>query len=153
RLLARLLGYWALFNTNQGLAVRAIQDIDPACAAGFGNALARLTIDHRVKEHHRAGGIVVPDVVVHLLEVPGVSTGLGMHRHDRGAEEVVALTRRPVVIWPAVASGEVDEPEFRIKGWRVPDRRSTTRGMVCARWPGVTANLARPWQRIRSPQD
>src|SRR5262249_12494052 len=35
----------------------------------------------------------------------------------------------------------------------VPDRRSTTRGMVRARWPGVAANLARPWQRIRPPQD
>src|SRR5262249_24027155 len=75
RLLPWLLWHWTLLDAKQGLAVGAVQEIHPARAADFGEALARLPIDHCVKEHHRTRGIIVPDVVMHLLEMPGVGPG------------------------------------------------------------------------------
>src|SRR5262249_33791878 len=123
----------------------------PARVAGFGNALTPLAIYYRVEEHHRAGGIVVPDVVVNLLEVPDILAGLGPQGHHRGAEQVIALAHRPVVIWSAVACREVDQPEFRLEGWSVPDRRAATHRLVDRR-PSIAAELARIWQSIPAPQ-
>src|SRR5439155_12233019 len=70
RLLSRLLRHRALFDPDQGLAVRAVQDVHPAGAAGFGDSLARLAVDDGVEDDERARGIVIPDVVMDLLEVP-----------------------------------------------------------------------------------
>src|SRR5262249_60642540 len=133
--------------------IRAVENVHPARMASFGNTLARLAIDDRVEKHHRARGIVVPDVVVHLLEVPDVLAGLGLQGHHRGAEQVIALAHRPVMIWSTVACREVDQPEFRIEGWCVPDRRPATHRMVSAGRPGITAELAGLRQGIRPPQE
>src|SRR5262245_18317083 len=57
------------------------------------------------------------------------------------------------MIWSTVACREVDQPEFRIEGWCVPDRRPATHRMVSAGRPGITAELAGRWQGIRPPQD
>ena len=153
RLLARLLGHRALLDANQRLTVRAVEDIQPACMAGFGDALARLAIDHRVEEDHRARGIIVPEIMVYLLEVPDVLAGLGLQGDHRGTEQVVTLAHRPVMIRTTVARDEVDEPEFRIEGGRVPYRRPTAHRVIGAGRPGVTAKLARSRHRKPSPQN
>src|SRR4029077_14425940 len=131
----------------------AVENVDPARVAGFGNALTRPAIDHRIEEHDRAGGIVVPDVVVHLLEVPDILAGLGLQGHHRGAEQVIARAHRTVMIWRTIACREVDEPEFRIGGGCVPDWCPAPHRMVGAGRPGVTAELAGPRQGIRPPKD
>jgi len=86
RLLPRLLRHRALLDTDQRFAVGAVEDVHPTGAAGFGKRLARLAVDDRIEQHDWARRIVVPDVVVHLLEMPSIRAGLGVHREDRGAE-------------------------------------------------------------------
>ena len=122
-LLPRLLRHRTLLDADQRLAVGAVEDVDPAGTASLGDALARLAVDHRVEQDDRARRIVVPDVVVHLLVVPGIGAGLGVDREDRGAEQIVAFAHRSVVIRPAIADGKVDEAELRIERRGVPDRR------------------------------
>src|SRR5207245_5243548 len=95
-LLAWLLGRRAFLDANQGLAIRAVEDVHPPCVAGFGNALTRLAIDHRVEEDHRARGIIVPDVVVHLLEVPDGFDGLCAYGPTRGRGHDGSLAYRDV---------------------------------------------------------
>src|SRR5437667_297910 len=143
----------AHLGADRRLAVRAIQDVDPAGPAGLGDALARLAVDHGIEEHDRAGRVVVPDVVVDLLEVPDVLAGLRLQRDHRRAEQVVALAHRAVVIRPAVAGREVEEAELRIERGRVPDRGAAAHRMVGAGRPGLAATLPRPGQRVPAPLD
>src|SRR5439155_13776560 len=65
---------------------------------------------------------------------------------------VVTLTHRSVVIRPAVAGHEVDEPEVRIEGGGIPDRRPATLRVIGPRRPGVAPELAGPRQREPAPQ-
>src|SRR4051794_32749475 len=67
RLLPRLLRDRALLNADQRFAVGAVEDVYPPGATRLGYSLPRLAIDHGIKEHDRAGGIIVPNVVMHLL--------------------------------------------------------------------------------------
>src|SRR5205085_253498 len=115
--------------------------------------LARLAIDDGVEEQGRARRVVVPDVVVNFLEMPGVFAGLSVQGDDGSAEEVVAFAHRAVVIRSAIADREVDEPELRIERRRVPDRRAAMQIMVSAGRPCVATYLGRRRKRIPPPQD
>ena len=57
------------------------------------------------------------------------------------------------MIRSAVARHEVDESELRVQGGRVPHRRPTAHRMIGVGRPGVTAEFARSWHRIPSPQN
>src|SRR6267143_1809771 len=153
RLLPRLLRHRPLLDADQRCAVRAIQDVDPAGPARFGDALAGPAVDHGIEEHDRTGRVVVPDVVMDLLEVPHVLAGLRLQRDHRRAVQVVAFPHRPVVIGPAVAGREVEEAELRIERGRVPDRGAAAHRMVRAGGPGLAATLPRPGQRVPAPLD
>src|SRR5262249_27386614 len=109
-LLARLLRNRTLLDPDQRFAVWAIANVGPSGTAGFGDTLARFAVDHRVEQNNRTGGVIVPDVVVHLLEVPDVFAGLRLQGDDRGAEQVVALAHRAVIVGAAIADREVNEP-------------------------------------------
>src|SRR5678815_4679007 len=73
------------------LAVRAVEDEEPAVAACLRQQLARLAVDRTVEEHGRLRGIPVVRVVRRRLEVPDQLSGVGIERDDRLGEQVVAL--------------------------------------------------------------
>src|SRR5262249_48804123 len=152
-LLPRLLGHRALLDADQRLSIGAVEDVDPAGSPGFGDALARHAVDDGVEQHDRACRVIVPNVVMYLLEMPDILAGLGLERHQRRAEQVVALTHRSVIIRSAIADREVDKAELGIERWRVPDRGATAHRMVGARRPGVAPDLAGTRQRVPPPQD
>src|SRR5207245_10855106 len=60
-------------------------------------ALARLAVDDRVEENDRARRIVVPDVVVHLLEVDRKSTRLNSS-HGSISYAVFCLKKKKVYV-------------------------------------------------------
>src|SRR5262249_44645517 len=152
-LLPRLLRHWALLDADQRFAVGAVHDIDPAGATGLGRGLARLAVDDGVEQKNRARRVVVPNVVVHLLEVPGIGAGLGVDREERGAKKIVPFAHRSVVVGPAIADREVDQTELRIERRGVPDRCAAASVMCGANRPGVAAWLAWCWQGVGTPQD
>src|ERR1700730_7526294 len=142
--LPRLLRHRPLLDADQRLAAGPGKNVNPAGAARLRGPPSRLAVDHGVEEDHRARSVVVPNVVMHLLEVPGVLSGLGLQRDDRGAEQIVSFAHRTVVIRPAIADGKIDKPELRIERRRVPDRATPAAEMIGAGRPGVGADLSRP---------
>src|SRR5262249_22208594 len=153
RLLPWFLGNWTLFDPDQRFSVGAIENVDPTGAAGLGNPLSRLAIDHRVEQDHRAPCIVVPNVVMDFLEVPHIFASLGLQCATRSTEGIVAFARRAAVIRPAITDGEVHQPELWIERRRVPDRGPTADRIIGAGRPSIAADLARAGQGIPSPQD
>ncbi len=150
-LLALVLRHRLLLDRQQRLAGLAVEQVEPAGLARLGEALALLAVDLDVEQHDRARRVVVPDVVVHLLEVPAVLAGLRVERHDRRGEEVVALAPRAVQVGGGVAGREVDQPELRVDGRRLPHRRAPVRPRVVVLRPGVVPDLARPGDRVEHP--
>src|SRR5262249_2987065 len=104
--------------------------------------------------------VVVPDIVVHFLEVPAIDARLRVESDDGSSEQVVAGADRSVVIRSGVACTEVDHAEVRVDGWRVPDPGAAVRrDFRCVRvsisWQrsGVAADIA--WSRngVKAPHD
>ena len=61
---------------TSGLPGLPIEDVGPAGLADFGDRLARAAADVHVHQDDGIGRVVVPDVVMHLLEVPAIFSGL-----------------------------------------------------------------------------
>ena len=122
RLLARhfALQHRRLRHRPDRLAGHAIEDVDPALLRRRGDDLARLAVDRDVEKVRRHRRVVVPDVVVHELEVPLPHAGLHVDRDDAVREQVVARTMAAVFVAEAFADGDVDETEFRIGAVRRP---------------------------------
>ncbi len=147
---ARLLLDRSLVDADQRLSVGAIENVDPACLARLRDALAHLAFVHLLEQDHRARAVEIPQVVVHLLEVPGIFA-FERHRHDRGAEQIIARTigadANGLRSW--LAGREIDEAEIRIDRRCLPNIGATLFpgvgfdgiGIVGLR-PGVGAELA-----------
>ena len=82
--------------------VRSRMYMKPGLAGMHQDFPQRSAIAH-VGEHRRGRAVVVPDVVVHFLEVPLVRAGLQIERDDRYGEQVVAAARGAVVVGTGVA--------------------------------------------------
>ena len=96
-----------------------------------------------VEQHDGIRRVVVPDVVMHLLEVPAVFAGLRLDRDDRRGVQVVAGANGAVVVGARIAGREVDEPELGIDGRRLPHRRAAV--LPRRRCPAATSRgRARP---------
>ena len=112
---ARLLLDRLLLNADQGFSVAAIENVDPTGLASLGDALAQSSIVDLIEQHHRARAVEIPQVMMHLLEMPGV-TAVEVQRHDRGAEQIVAGTVGADAdgVRTRLAGAEIDKPEIRI---------------------------------------
>jgi hypothetical protein len=76
-MIAWLLRDRLFLDADQGFAGGAVQDVDPAGSTGFSDALAGLSVDHRVKQNNRACGVIIPHVVMHFLKVPRDCPNIG----------------------------------------------------------------------------
>src|SRR5262249_47033995 len=105
---------------EERLAVGAIENEEMRRLAAIVDRLARLAVDHDVREQRRQHVIHVPDVLVNGLEMPLVGTGLEIERYERVCEEIQSRTSRGVLsaailcAAPGVVDGDVDHAEFRI---------------------------------------
>jgi hypothetical protein len=71
-----------LLDADERLPGRAVEHIDPAGLAGLGDASARYTIVGLIEQDHRARRIEIPQIMMHLLEVPRIGA-IEMQRYDR----------------------------------------------------------------------
>ncbi len=138
-------------NSQQGLSVDPIQDIDPAGLPCVGSRLAHHSIDLQVKQNHWIGGVIVPEIMVDFLEVPSIFSGRDLDGQDGGGEEVVTGPDAPVEIWTRIAGREVEQPQFRIYGRCVPDRRPALFPRLRVLGPAVMTHLARTGYGVKSP--
>ena len=94
-----------------------------------------------IREHRRRRAVVVPDVVVHFLEVPLVRAGLEIERDDRHREQIVAAPRGSVVVGTGITNRHVDQSELRVDGRMRPDGTATVLPRVP--FPRLVAELSR----------
>ena len=151
----RLLWHGPLLDADERFAVRPVENVDPAGLAGFGDGLAVLAADLDVEQHYRVGGVVVPDIVMHLLEMPAVFAGMDIQREHRRGEQVVSGAHVAREIGAGVARGEIHQAKFRVHGRRLPDRAAAIQVDLAVRVaglrPGFAAELARTGHRIEGP--
>ena len=102
-----------------GLAGLAVQDIEPTVLVGLREGLDRLAVDDHVEQDRLLAVVVVPDVVVHLLVVPGELSRLEIQRDDRVGEQVGAGPLRAVA--EGVPDRGVEQAELGVDGRRLPD--------------------------------
>ena len=152
RLLPRFLRHRLLVDADQRFAGLAIEDIRPAGLADFSERTPRATVDRHVEQHDGIDRVVVPDIVMHLLEVPPVSPGLQLDRHDRRGKQVVTGAEGAVVVGSGVAGRKIEQPERRIDGWRLPDGGPAVLPGVVVLRPGVVTCLTRARDCVERPE-
>src|SRR3954469_12351831 len=152
RVLRRVLRELLLIDTDQRLAVRAVEDVHPAGLAGLSEAVPQLTLVVDVEEHDRVrSGVVVPDVVVDLLVVPLVRPGRRVQRHDRLREELLARATDVAVVRDRVADAHVHRVQGRVDGELRPDRAAARVGAMLR--PGLRSDLAPRRDDVERPLD
>ena len=98
----------------------------------------------------RRAGIVIPDVVVHHLEVPTKLSGRGVKRHQRIAEQSRTLAIRAVEIVRRRADGQEHHSALSVHAHDGPDIRAgaVLPGIVL---PSLVPHLARSRNRVEAP--
>ena len=112
--------------------------------------LAVLAVDRQLAQDRHLRRVPVVHVVRRELVVPLQLAGVGIERHDRGGEQVVAFAIGAVVIRPRIAGAEEHQVLFGIVGARDPDRAAAARIRI-GLGPGVAANLARAGHGVEAP--
>src|SRR5581483_3134061 len=147
-LLAGVLRHRLLGDAVERLPRRAVEHVEPAGLRRLRDPL----VPAGVEEHDRARGVVVPDVVMDLLEVPLELPRLQVERDDRGGVEVLAGPLAAVPVRAGVAGREVDEPELRVDGRRLPDGGAAPQVLLRPGRPGLAARLVRSGRRVPAPE-
>ena len=89
--------------------------------------------------------------MVNLLKVPAIFAGLRFDGHHGVCEEVIAGAHPSIEIGPRVTGGEVEESQFWIDGWSLPNRCPAVLPGVRVFGPSVVPHFARPGNGIESP--
>src|SRR4029078_11722623 len=140
-----------LAEADERLAGLAIEDVDESRLADLGDSLARLAVVDRVEQDHGIWGVVVPEIVMHLLEMPAVLPGLRVDREHRDAEQVVAAAHGAIQVRTGIAGREIDEAQARVDGGRLPDGGATVLPRVVVRRASVVPELAGTGDRVERP--
>ncbi len=133
------------------LAGDAIEHIKERFLAGQGDGFDGLAIDIDVGQDGRGGKIVVPDGVMHDLEVPLALAGLQIDADQAFAEQVVAGTLAAVVVRGRDFDRQIDQAEFFVDGHLGPDAGVAVGGPGAV-LPGVVAELARARDGVEGPE-
>ena len=150
-ILQGLLWHWSFLHTDQRLPGHAIQNIEKAGLAGLRNGLARFAIELGIKQNHRVRRIVIPDIVMHFLEMPAVRAGVYIEREYRCGEQVVACAHAAVEVRAGIAGGVIQHAEFRIDCGCLPHRRPAIHPHRVVLRPGIVAEFAGAGHVIEIP--
>ena len=90
--------YRSLLDWPDRLAGRPVKDVGEGLLTGLRQCLDRHAIDHDVNQVRGAREVVVPDAVMHRLEVPLAFASPDIDRDDALSKEVVAGPVPTVVI-------------------------------------------------------
>ena len=149
--LAGFLGDRSFLDPEQGFAVLAVQDIDPAGLVDLGDGLAGHAVDRHIEQHHRIAGVIVPEVMMDLLVVPAVLAGGGVHRDDGHREQIVSRAHRAIEIRSRIGGGEIQETQLRIHGGCLPDCGAAVLPDLIVPGPGVMAVFAGTRDGVEGP--
>ena len=145
-----LAGTGAVLDGPDRLAGHPVEDVDEAGLRGSGDRVDLPAVHVDGEQGGRGRQVVVPEAVLHGLEVPDPLAGAGVEADDGLREEVVAEAVSAVVVVARRPDREVDEPPFGVEGHGRPDVRvaDSVPGAVL---PGVVAELAGLRDQVEGP--
>src|SRR6266508_181323 len=146
-LLRGVLWHGRLLDAVERLAGRPVEHVEPAGLARLRDPLLSVGVE----QDDGTRRVVVPDVVVHLLEVPLELARLQVERADRRRIEVLAGALAAEPVRAGVAGRDVEEPELRVDRRRLPDRPAAAEVLLRARGPRIAARLARSRGCVPTP--
>ena len=134
------LRYGPLLDRPDRLAGDAVEHVGERLLARLRNRLDLASVDGDVEQVAGGGEVVVPEAVMHGLEVPDPLAGLGIDRDDALGEQVVAGTHAAVPVVGRGSRGQIDVAKLLVDGHRAPDVRvaAVAPGLVV---PSVGAEL------------
>ena len=130
-----------LLDRPHRLAGLAVEGEGQALLGGLDGHRHVLAVDVDVHEDGDVGQVVVPDRVVHGLEVPDAFTGLGVEGDGARAEQVVPRPEPAVVVDGRRVGGDVDDAPLEVGRHRRP-RRDVAGPLPRVVLPGVEPELA-----------
>ena len=140
-----------LLDRPDGPAGDAVEDVDEALLARLGHRLDRAAVDGDVGQDRRRRDVVVPERMVHELEVPLARSGTQVDAHQGLAEEVVSRPVAPVEVVRRGLHREVDQPQLLVDRDLRPHARVAVLGRGAVQ-PRVVAELARRGDRVKDPE-
>ena len=141
----------AFFHIKNRLAGSSVETENESCFGALQYRRNDFSIVPQVNEGGLGGQIVIPDIVVNELLIPGNGSGFGIQRDERVCVEVVALPFATVEIRACGTGRYIDQAQFGIRC----ERRPGISGPVYSRLIRVPAGIGRitvvAWYRVSAP--
>ncbi len=109
-----------LLDRPHRLAGHAVEDVHEGLLAGLGDRLDVAPVDPDVEQVAGGRKVVVPEAVVHRLEVPDPLSGLDVDGDDALREQVVAGAHAPVPVVRRRPRRQIDVAQLLVDGHRAP---------------------------------
>jgi hypothetical protein len=119
-------------------AGEAVEHIAEPLLGDLGHGFDAASLDREVDQIRRGGQVIIPQAMMHQLEVPDSSAGLRFECDETFGKEVIARALPPIIIIGRRREGQVDVAQRLIAAHHRPDIRiaGVFPGLVL---PGVDA--------------
>ncbi len=114
-------GHRVLLDRPDGLARHPIEHEEKAHLGGNRDDVTQRPVDAHGAQHRWRRDVVIPQPVMHGLEIPFHRPGAGVEADDRLSVEAVSFSRSPVVVIARRAHGQVHQPTGDVDAERSPD--------------------------------
>ena len=141
-----------LFDGPKRFAGDAIEHPDEALLADLRDYVDGLAVVANGQELGRGGIVVIPNVVVHHLEMPEAAAGAGIEGQQAIGEEVRAVAVGAIEIVFGAGGGRVQDAAFFVERKFAPDVGAAD-SLPGVLGPGVVAELARVRDGVKGPDD
>ena len=132
------------------LAREAVEHVGKAGLRYLRDGLDRPAVDDDIDQIGRRGDVVVPDAVMHGLEVPDSLPGFGIERDQAFGVDILAVAHTAPVVVGRRGYRQIDDSRFVVGGHEGPD--------VCvagsrpgAVFPGLVIGFAGLGNRVETP--
>ena len=128
-----------------------MEDPEVACLAGLRDNVQASAVMGDGRQLGRIGVVVVPDVVVHGLEIPDQLAGAGVERDQAVAEEVRASAVRSIEVVLGACRGHEEHPALCVQRHAAPCVRPAD-CLPCVLRPGVVAGFTGMRHGVEGPR-
>ena len=140
-----------LLHAKDGLAGHAVENEHVAGLAHLRQRGNLFPVAHDIDQARRGRQIIIPDVVMHHLEMPLVLAGLGVDSDQRVAEQIVAVTVAAIVGRRRRAERHVDDAALLVDSRLHAPHVGAGAILPTVVLPGLVTQLRRDAARNGSP--